>query len=74
MATVINNPADGTATTDSGMGVIVGVIVALVLLALFFVYALPALRGSGAAPQNGGASINVDLPNPNPAPSPNPQQ
>ncbi len=42
MTTVINTP--GGQSDDSGLGFILGVIVAIVLVALFFVYALPALR------------------------------
>lgn len=71
MATIINNPSDGTAA-GSGMGVIVGVIVALVVLALFFIYALPALRGN-TGEQDGSATINVDLPNPGTTEDSNPQ-
>lgn len=61
MTTVINNPGDGD--SSSAMGVIVGIIVVIILGALFFMYALPAIRG-GAAPQDdsGSLNINVDLP------------
>lgn len=57
MPTVINNPS----SDSSGVGVIVGVLVAIVLIVLFFVYGLPGLRGAGA-PDNGGVNVNVDLP------------
>ncbi len=57
MATVINNPS----SEDSGVGVIIGVLVAIILVVLFFVYGLPALRGPAPA-DNGGINVNVDLP------------
>lgn len=57
MATVINNPSDG----GSGAGTIIGIVIAIILIALLFIYGLPALRG-GAAPSGGGASVNVSLP------------
>jgi hypothetical protein len=58
MATVINNPSGNS--DNSGTGVIIGVIVAIILIILFFVYGLPALRG-GASPSN-SLDVNVDLP------------
>jgi hypothetical protein len=64
MATVINNPRQGT--EDSGMGLVLGVIIAIVLIALFWIYALPAIRNVSpptTQPQ-GGTNINVQLPNP----------
>lgn len=60
MATVINNPGNGSGA-GSSVGVIVGVIVLLVVLALFFVYALPAIRGSGGGVPN-AIDLNVNLP------------
>lgn len=61
MATIVNTPSGSH--EDSGMGLIVGVIVAILVVLLFFVYGLPALRGTPAANDNGtSASINVDLP------------
>lgn len=61
MATVINNPSGGD---DSSVGVIVGIVAIVLLVILFFVYALPAIRGTNAsAPaQTSGAQINVTLP------------
>lgn len=74
MTTVINNPGNGDGS-DSAVGMIVGIIVLLMIVGLFFVYALPAIRGSGAAPQNGAIDVNVKLPSggdtsPDPAPAP----
>lgn len=73
MPTVINNPE--TSGGDSGLGVIIGVIIAIILIALFFVYGLPAIRGTNPpADDNNGTNINVEIPNPiNPTtPTPNP--
>ncbi len=56
MATIINTP--GTQSeSGSGVGVVVGVILAIVVLALLAVYGIPALRGT--APQNG---TNIQVP------------
>lgn len=55
MATVINNPGEGE---SSGVGVIIGVLIAIVLIALFFIYGLPAIRGSSV---NDGGSLDVDV-------------
>lgn len=55
MTTVINNP---NGSDGGSSGVIVGVLVALVIVGLFVVYGLPALRNQN----NGGAEIKVQLP------------
>jgi len=52
MATVINNP--DTSGDSGGMGWVVGMIIAILLAFVFFVYALPAIRNSGS-----GTNINV---------------
>lgn len=54
MATVINNPDTSSAESNSGVGIIVGVVLAIVILFLFFSYALPAMRGN-----NGGTNVNI---------------
>lgn len=70
MTTVINNPGNGE-SSDSGIGIIIGVIILLLVVGgLFFVYGLPAIRGSGVAPQNGSIDVNVKLPTPSPTPAP----
>jgi hypothetical protein len=56
MPTIINNPSG----EGSGAGMVVGILVAIIALVLFFVYGLPALRGSDNS--GGGANINVQLP------------
>ncbi len=65
MATIINTPPSGNTSSDSGLGLVLGIIVAIVLIVLFFAYALPAIRNSqtnNTQPQPGGANINVTLP------------
>jgi hypothetical protein len=57
MATVINNPSN----EGSGAGTIIGIVIAVVLVALLFIYGLPALRGTDTTPAP-GASVNVTLP------------
>lgn len=59
MATVINNPSEG-----SGAGTILGIVVAVIIIALLFIYGLPALRGTGST-QPAGTNINVELPSVN---------
>jgi hypothetical protein len=68
MTTVIKN--DGASGESSGLGMVLGIILAIVLIVLFFVYALPALRGSGTPDT---LDVNVDLPSPS-APDLNPAQ
>lgn len=60
MATVINNPSEG-----SGAGTIIGVVLAVVLIALLFIYGLPALRGTGNPTPTPSANIDVNLPGAN---------
>ncbi len=68
MPTIINNPS-GDNSDDSGAGIVLGVILAIVIIALFIIYALPALR-AGNQPQNpGGTNINVTIPSLSPSPS-----
>jgi hypothetical protein len=57
MATVINNPGDNS----GGAGMIIGLVVAVIIIAIIFIYGIPALRGTSSAPA-AGASVNVTLP------------
>ncbi len=57
MTTVINNPGE----SDNGLGWVVGVVLVVILLVVFFVYALPAIQKNGTD-DNGGATIKVELP------------
>lgn len=59
MATIINNPSGGD-SSHSGVGLIIGIVLALVVIVLFFIYGLPALRNLGGG--GGGTNINVTLP------------
>jgi hypothetical protein len=51
--TTIINPQGGD--SGAGVGMILGVVLVLVILVLFFVYGLPALRGGN----NEGTNINI---------------
>lgn len=52
MATVINNPSSDT---GGDAGVVLGILAAIIIIALLLLYGLPALRN--ASP--GGTNINV---------------
>ena len=72
MATVINNP---DTDAGSGAGLVIAVIVGILIIALFFIYGLPALRNN----DQGGTNINVTVPengggqsSPDPTPAPQP--
>jgi hypothetical protein len=66
MATIVNNPGPGT-TEDSSAGVVIGVVIALLIIVLFFAFALPYIRNSGTTPgvPNTGSDVNIDLPDVN---------
>ncbi len=60
MTTVINTPSSGEST---GGGFALGVILVIViLLGLFFVYGLPAIRNSNNNAQLKSIDVNVKLP------------
>lgn len=59
MATVINNP--GTETVDSGGGWVFAVIVAIVLVALFLLFGLPALNRSNSTSPTINVPDSVDV-------------
>lgn len=61
MATVINNP--DRADSDSGIGLIAGVVIALAVLILAALYFIPALRGAnnGAGGSSGSIPSQVDV-------------
>lgn len=65
MTTIINTPPSADNAT-SGLSIVLGVIVALALVVLFFVYGLPALRNAKPAQND---SINVNVTTPTPAPT-----
>ncbi len=67
MTTIINTPGNRDAS-DSSLGLIIGIIVAIGLVILFIVYGLPALRRNGTT----GSQTNISVTAPsvgNPAPS-----
>lgn len=72
MATIVNNPQPGdnrTVESGDGIGIIAGVIIAILLIVLFVVYGLPALNGRNqATTPTPGTDVNVTLPTPSPAP------
>lgn len=74
MATIINNPGDAD-SSGAGIGMILGTIALLVVVGLFFMYALPAMRAGNTAPQGSSLNVNVDVPageTPTPTPTPSP--
>ncbi|MEK7136290.1 MAG: hypothetical protein AAB821_01735 [Patescibacteria group bacterium] len=63
MTTIVNTPPTGE-SSDSGTGVVVGILLVLVLVILFFVYGLPALRNDTppTPPKTDKIDINVQVP------------
>ncbi|OHA58097.1 MAG: hypothetical protein A2571_03595 [Candidatus Vogelbacteria bacterium RIFOXYD1_FULL_44_32] len=68
MTTIINTPPTGE-SADSGAGLVLGILLALILVILFFVYALPALRDN-TPPKADNIDINVQVPADETAPIP----
>jgi len=70
MATVINNPAPATTTTEgtnSGMGFVLGIILLIVVIALIVIYGIPYIGhsiGSSSPTVNvpGKVDVNVHTP------------
>lgn len=60
MATIVNNPAPGS---DNGMGFLLGIIILVVIGALFYFFALPYIRQgmSGDVQVNVPKDINVNV-------------
>ncbi len=63
MATVINNPGGGD-SEGVGVGMIVGIILAVLVIALLVIYGIPTIRDEQATPQQPETNINVTIPNP----------
>ena len=58
MATTIINPAPNANTTgNNSVGLLIGGIILVILAILFFVYALPYIRGFSSG--SGGVQVNV---------------
>lgn len=57
MATTIINPAPSNNSSDNnGIGFLLGAIILIVFVVLFFIYGLPLLQGLSG---NGGVQVNV---------------
>lgn len=66
MTTVINNPSGNPEASSGGgnaVALIVGILIAVVLVFLFIVYGLPAMRGANN-PTEGGITVptNIQVP------------
>lgn len=63
MATIIHHtPAGSDDTSDSFLDIVLGIILLLVIVGIFFFYALPAIeRNDGTLPQNDSVDVNVQL-------------
>lgn len=53
--TVVNPTPNNNSSHSDGMGLLVGVVVLIIFAVLFFVYALPYIRGLGS----NGIQVNV---------------
>ncbi|MFA6532777.1 MAG: hypothetical protein WCT22_02145 [Patescibacteria group bacterium] len=60
MATIVNNPAP-TSDSNSGMGMVVGLIALFVFAYLFIMYGLPAIRQMGSPQINIPSKIDVNV-------------
>ncbi len=74
MVTIVNNP---DTAEDGAAGVVIGVVIALLIIVLFFAFALPYIRNNSGTPgvPNTGSSdsdteVNISLPDMTTAPSP----
>lgn len=52
MTTIINNPDSGD--SSGGIGILIAAVIIIAIIALFFLYGLPALRND-----NSGTTVNV---------------
>lgn len=60
MTTIVNTPAP-VEQSNGGMGMIIGLIVLAVVLFIFFVYGLPAIRQIGSPQINIPSKIDVNI-------------
>ncbi len=58
MTTVINNPGENK--SSGGLGIIIGIILLIIVVAGFIIYVLPRLRND--APRQNNVDINLTLP------------
>jgi hypothetical protein len=63
MTTVVNNPPQQESPTG-GMGMFIGIALVLLMIGLFFVYALPAIQQSSSPQINlpDEVDVNVNIP------------
>jgi hypothetical protein len=62
MTTIINTPPAGE-SSDSGIGLFLGIILAFLLVVLFFVYILPTFRTDiRTTPETNNIDVNVTVP------------
>ncbi len=64
MTTIVNTPP-ASKESGGGMGMIIGLIVLIVVVFLFFVYGLPAIRQMGTPQINIPSKIDVNINQPN---------
>lgn len=64
MTTIVNTPAP-VEKSDGSMGMIFGFIVLAVVVFIFFVYGLPAIRNVGSPQINIPSKIDVNVNQPN---------
>lgn len=69
MTTIINSPGEKT-EDGSGVGLVLGIIVTLILVGLFVFYMLPTLRTT--EPNEPSTQIQIDVPTPSANPTPTP--
>jgi hypothetical protein len=65
MTTIVNTPSSPVEKSDSGMGIIFGFIVLAVVVFIFFVYGLPAIRKIGSPQINIPSKIDLNINQPN---------
>jgi hypothetical protein len=63
MTTILNSPREGSSETGTAFGLIIGLIVTVGIIALFFYYGLPAIQGTNQVPKAADeTNINLQLP------------
>lgn len=59
MSTVVNNPAPVTSNDNGSYGAVIGLVLVVVLVALFLIYGLPLLRGAYSTGASTAPQVNV---------------
>mgnify|MGYP003396087096 CR=1 FL=1 len=70
MATIINNPTGQGSDEGMGFGLIVGILITIFLVFLFFTYGMPALRDNQTEKQPATQKIEIQLPSTTQEPKP----